>query len=413
MTAVPHSPPRQPPRPPTGDLAAKAFFYGRTPALLLDAAGTVVDVNAAARELFGLDVAGCKGQPAGYLVDRLRPRVAGPVLPPDGLAATRWLNAAAAAAGADWDRVLDTRDLRTAVASCRYQSERFGAVGLRVTEVPCVHTASGLCTGSAVGLEVEDLADPAGFRAALDRRLGHEVMWEVYAASYDRILPEMPFYQEVLQRHCAVLAPPSLETVLDVGAGTGLVTAWLLHAGKRVTAVDVSRAMLQRLYARVPGADADRLTVIEDTAERLPHLADASFDAVNVLLAFFDMDDPAAALAEALRLLRPGGMLAVTEPRACFDVAALMAAGEASLQERGVFGRLADDWRRIQTVAPLVRDAVKGSRRAAAVLPPGGWHAEAVLEILRRGGFTGLTFRESHLGNCATITGVKPGRPSP
>src|SRR5262249_46045087 len=158
--------------------------------------------------------------------------------------------------------------------------------------------------------------------------------------SYDRILPEMPFYQEVVERHCAALGGAALGTVLDVGAGTGSVTVRLLGAGKRVTAIDISRAMLERLYRKLEGPWIDRLTVIEDTAEQLPHLRDETFDGVTVLLAFFDMDIPLAALAEVQRVLKPGGTLVLTEPRACFNVAELMAAGEESLRARGLRERL-------------------------------------------------------------------------
>ena len=137
-------------------------------------------------------------------------------------------------------------------------------------------------------------------------------MWDVYAASYDRVMPELPFYKEVVERHCAAIEEERVRTVLDLGAGTGAVALPMLKLGKRVTAVDIGRATLARLYAKLDDADADRLTVIEDTAESLPQLRDEAFDAVNVLLAFFDMNDPEAALGEALRLLRKGGKLILT-----------------------------------------------------------------------------------------------------
>jgi ubiquinone/menaquinone biosynthesis C-methylase UbiE len=166
--------------------------------------------------------------------------------------------------------------------------------------------------------------------------------------------------------------------------------------------------MLQKLYSKLNPRHDERLTIIEDTAESLPHLPDASFDGASVLLAFFDMNDPLSALRESLRLLKPGGILIVTEPRACFNVDQLMTAAEESLRAKGLLEGLAADWRRIQTVAPLIRDTILDIQaRTTATPSQQGWHAEAILEIMRRDGFSNLTFRESHLGNCATITGKK------
>jgi ubiquinone/menaquinone biosynthesis C-methylase UbiE len=372
--------------------------------LLIDPAGVVADVNAACRELLGLDAAGAAGNHVTRLLARLAPRTEGDLLPPDGLARARFPGPG----GAPY-RDLATADLRAAAGECRYRSARYGPVRLRASEVPAVDPESGTCAGSVVTLEVDDPAALAAFRPALDRRLGHEAMWEVYAASYDHIQSELPFYREVVDRHCAAMDRPDVAAVLDLGAGTGSVAVRLLRAGKRVTAVDVGRAMLARLRAKAGAVPAGRLTVIEDTAEHLPDLPDGAFDGVTVVLAFFDMDDPPAAFREARRLLKPGGVLAVTEPRQCFDVARLMAAAEAALRDRGVLGRLAADWDRIRAVAPLVRDAVRevADRRAAATGSQ-DWHAEALYDALRQDGYTGLTFRESHLGNCATVTGVKP-----
>ena len=385
-----------------GELSGKAFLSSRTPMLLLGATGTVVDINAAGGVLLGLDAAGSKGQHFTFLARRLEGKVTGSLFPPEG-ASTSYFRTAGA--GSPEQIMLETADLRAAISECRYDSDHSGPVTLRACELPCINTASGACFGSSLSLEILDIGDWAGFREAIDRRMGHEVMWNVYAASYDRVLPELPFYQEVVERHCAALQEENMRTVLDLGAGTGTVALRLLKLGKYVTAVDIGRAMLARLYAKVDDVVVDKLTIIEDTAENLPQLHDETFDGVNVLLAFFDMNDPEAALGEALRLLRRGGRLIVTEPRACFNVNQLMVFAEESLRAQGLFERLGADWMRIRTVAPLIRDRVQ---HPASPVSRTGWHAEAIHDHLREKKFRNLTFQESHLGNCATITGVKP-----
>jgi ubiquinone/menaquinone biosynthesis C-methylase UbiE len=389
------------------DLAPKGFFYARTPILLIDTVGVILDTNAACRELLSLDLAGCRGNHYSWLQERIGSRIDGPFIPPQGVASAHFTSLEDDLSP---HRVLEleTSDLRTVVSECNYNSARFGLVHLRVSEVPCINTESGMCVGSVVSIEITDPPALAAFQRSLDRRLGHEIMWEIYAASYDRILPQLPFYQEVVERHYKTLNNSSISSVLDIGAGTGSVTVRLLRSGKRVTAVDVNRAMVEKMRSKIEATWADRLTIIEDTAENLPHLRGGGFDGVTVLLALFDMDNPIAALVEAQRLLKPGGTLIITEPRARFNVAELMTAAEQALRVNGLLDRLARDWKRIQTVAPLVRDAVQDTQSRKVGVNKQDWHAEAIFDYLKGNGFIGLTFEESHLGNCATVLGYKP-----
>ena len=90
--------------------------------------------------------------------------------------------------------------------------------------------------------------------------------------------------------------------VLDLGAGTGKLTAALLDAGHRVLAVEPLTEMREVLAARLPPAH-----VLAGTAEQLP-LADASVDAVVVGAAFHWFEQESA-LAEITRVLRTPGIL--------------------------------------------------------------------------------------------------------
>ena len=94
--------------------------------------------------------------------------------------------------------------------------------------------------------------------------------------------------------------------VLEVGAGTGRQLT--RHpAAARVTAVDPDAAALRRAAARAPGAH-----LVIARAEDLP-FDDGSFDWVICSLVLCTVGDPAAALAEMRRVLRPGGRLRVLE----------------------------------------------------------------------------------------------------
>ncbi|MCF6744106.1 methyltransferase domain-containing protein [Blastococcus sp. KM273128] len=88
--------------------------------------------------------------------------------------------------------------------------------------------------------------------------------------------------------------------VLDVGAGTGLLTEVVAGLGHRVRAVDPSPEMLAELTARLPG-----VATAVGTAEQLP-VGGASADAVVAGQAAHWFD-PAPAARELRRVLRPGG----------------------------------------------------------------------------------------------------------
>ena len=93
--------------------------------------------------------------------------------------------------------------------------------------------------------------------------------------------------------------------VLDVGAGTGALTAELLRRDATVAAVDPSPAFVATLKSRFPEVDAR-----EAGAEDLPW-ADASFDAALAQLVIAFMADAEAGVAEMRRVVEPGGVIAV------------------------------------------------------------------------------------------------------
>jgi ubiquinone/menaquinone biosynthesis C-methylase UbiE len=97
---------------------------------------------------------------------------------------------------------------------------------------------------------------------------------------------------------------------LDVGCGEGHNTRLLVERGADVTALDISGAFLRAAL----GADP-RGRYVHGDAARLP-FADATFDASTAFMSVMDVPDPAAALGEIARVLRPGGWLqfSITHP---------------------------------------------------------------------------------------------------
>jgi len=101
--------------------------------------------------------------------------------------------------------------------------------------------------------------------------------------------------------------------VLDLGAGTGFLTEGFLAAGARVIAVDPTEAMLIEQRRKFPEAVASRQLVLRlADAEAIP-LPDGSVDAAVANMALHHVEDPPAAIREMARLLRPGGVLVISD----------------------------------------------------------------------------------------------------
>jgi len=98
------------------------------------------------------------------------------------------------------------------------------------------------------------------------------------------------------------------EKVLDVACGTGVVAVTAMRAGAKVKALDLSPVLLERARWNAKTAGAD-IEFTEGDAEALPY-PDASFDVVFSQFGHMFAPRPEVAVAEMLRVLRPGGRIA-------------------------------------------------------------------------------------------------------
>ena len=108
----------------------------------------------------------------------------------------------------------------------------------------------------------------------------------------------------------AWLAPPKSAVpyaVLDVAGGTGDVALRVLEASPAASAVicDISAEMMEAGRARENGASG-RISFVRGNAEGLP-FADRKFDAYTIAFGMRNLTHIDAALAEAFRVLKPGG----------------------------------------------------------------------------------------------------------
>ena len=146
------------------------------------------------------------------------------------------------------------------------------------------------------------------------RRVFAAPMPRVFDAILDTRLRRRTFSPEVAAERHGLAAGMR---VLEVGPAGGYLTAAAqrrVAPGGSLVAIDVQLPLLRRLRARL-GADTPPLVCGDAT--RLPYRP-GSFDLVFVVEVMGEIPDRSAALAEFRRVLRPGGVLAVSEA-ALFD----------------------------------------------------------------------------------------------
>lgn len=108
------------------------------------------------------------------------------------------------------------------------------------------------------------------------------------------------------------------DVALDVAAGTGIVSRALAPEVTRVTAVDSTDAMVAEGRQRAAAEGHANLEFVSGSAEDLP-FADDAFSLVVTRFSLHHFADPAPAVAEMVRVLRPGGRLVVKDLAASTD----------------------------------------------------------------------------------------------
>ncbi len=109
------------------------------------------------------------------------------------------------------------------------------------------------------------------------------------------------------------LVPPGPEgRLLDIGTGTGRVLELLAPRVRQALGIDASKAMLALARARLNGSAFAHCAVRLADMYRLP-LSDQSFDSVVLQMVLHYAEDPGGVMAEATRVLRPGGRLIVID----------------------------------------------------------------------------------------------------
>lgn len=178
---------------------------------------------------------------------------------------------------------------------------------------------------------------------ASERNRAARELFAPLAETYDRYARLLSFGQDPRWRAFLVSrvdAGPG-DTVLDVACGTGAVAIELARRhGCRVVGVDQSPEMLAEGRRRVEAAGlGERIELREGRAEELP-FEDGSLAGLTFTYLLRYVEDPAATMRELVRVVRPGGSIAMLEfsvpprplPRAAWEAwvrAGLPLAGRA------------------------------------------------------------------------------------
>lgn len=131
--------------------------------------------------------------------------------------------------------------------------------------------------------------------------------YDEYQQRPDRLAADQEAWSAVWSR----ALPPGPLDVLDVGTGTGQVAMVLARLGHRVTGIDLAEGMLER--AREHAATLAGGPVIRRGDAVNPDFPAGSFDAITSRYLMWTLREPETAVANWIRLLRPGGTVAVVD----------------------------------------------------------------------------------------------------
>ncbi len=229
-------------------------------------------------------------------------------------------------------------------------------------------------------------------RAGLDKE-PHEVaaMFDTVAHRYDLTNDVLSMGQDRQWRKATIAALDAQrgDTVLDLAAGTGTSAEPLADAGVRVIPCDLSEGMLGVGKRRRPD-----LPFVAGNATGLP-FADESFDSVTMSFGLRNVPDVPAALAELLRVTKPGGKVVICE---------------FSTPKNKAFRKVYSGY--LVKALPKVAGMVSKEREAYDYLAESisDWPDQRELGLmLKRAGWEHVAYRNLTGGVVALHRGTKPG----
>ncbi|MBV1917345.1 MAG: metalloregulator ArsR/SmtB family transcription factor [Sphingomonadaceae bacterium] len=160
----------------------------------------------------------------------------------------------------------------------------------------------------------EDRRHLAAIRA--DREAKAEDYFSRHAEEWDRLrllhCPDGPVETALSDALDAITSGSTLGMLLDVGTGTGRMAELFAARVTHVTAFDKSQEMLQIARARLQHFPADHVDLVQGDFTALP-FEDETYDTVLFHQVMHYAQEPEAVLAEASRVTREGGIIAIVD----------------------------------------------------------------------------------------------------
>ncbi len=164
-----------------------------------------------------------------------------------------------------------------------------------------------------------DPADPVIVRdraraEAVKRERGDEAQayFRAHAAAWDEIRALHAPEEKVEAAMLALLGAGPFGLIADLGTGTGRVLELVAARARRVIGYDINRNMLSYARARLADHGVTNAQLRQGDIFNID-LPEASADAVIIHQVLHFLDDPAKAVAEAARILKPGGRLLIAD----------------------------------------------------------------------------------------------------
>ena len=240
--------------------------------------------------------------------------------------------------------------------------------------------------------------------SAEDRAEYVRVNFNAIARDYDRFNDLITFGFHRLWKRRLVRELGAAGTrvrALDLCCGTGDIAMYLKRMsapGSEVVALDFSREMLNILESRQAddaGAPETSLEIVEGDATDLSRFADASFDTASIGFGLRNVNDRPRCLAEILRVLRPGGRLAV------LDV------GRVNWKPAEFFHGIF-----FQRIVPIIGGMLRGSpHEMFAYLPASAEHypdQRGIQSELEATGFAPVRYHNFFLGSAVLHLATRP-----